>query len=795
MAPVLLLLLASIALGEPVGRPDGPPNVLPKDPLPAPAPVAPRAPVNDARLVGRVLERGSGLPVTGTIAVAGVVVPLDGGRFALDLPSGAHEVVFAGPDHVGIAVPETLVAGVALEVEYRVERFSWKEEIVVYGEEVREEVSRKVISAEELRSIPGSFGDPIRALQSLPGVARPATLEGDLVVRGAEALNTGAYVDEIPIPYLFHFFIGRSVINPALLDDVEFYAGGMPSRFGDVTQAVVNARTLDTDPEPGFHGRVGLDLLDFSVSGEGRIADHWTWQAGYRASWIPQLVGLGVRGYALVKGFGGEFRPGYAAIEYWDWMARGAYVNGRDRVVITGLGAHDALVFHPPRFDDDGDGKLDEPELPDLPYDPLRLMDSGFQRVQVRWDRTEGGREQTTWLAVGPDQESNLLQGIGQFADGVEFGELRGWSIVAKRQDRFPLGDEAIRTGVDVDLEPVVVEDWGDVDEDGTVAQTRDLRLSTGVWGEVQHRFGATWVAPGLRGAVHTFDDELRFEPEPRLTIRHDLDQRWTATGFVGRFSQVPPADRYAEGIGNPALGVMTAWQTAVGAEGRWPSGVEVDLTVYATRTADLIVKDLKMEVEPFLQVDPSDPSGGGYSDTAYSQLVAVYRPVTGYAAGVEGLVRMRPNAGWFGWVAFTAGKAIRVDEDGTAPGDYDLPVSVTLVGARDLPWDLQASGRFRVTSGYPYTPLHGVYLPEYDHWHGLPGDPNSERFPTFRQLDLRLDRTWTARRARWTVYVDVFNVLNTKNAFLATYTPNYDELVPSIWIPILPTFGLEVSY
>jgi hypothetical protein len=783
--------IGAIGVARAAGDPERP-NLEPKDPLPPPAESAPVA--KRGILFGRVIEEGSGLPVVGTVAAGGAtVVILDDGSFALDLPAGRHRVTIGGPEHVSIVMSELIPEGGAVEVTYRLSRHSWDEEVIVYGEETREEVTRRVFTAEELRLVPGSFGDPIRAIQSLPGVARPVTIEGDIVVRGAEALNTGTYVDEVPIPYLFHFFVGRSIINPALLDDVEFYAGGMPTRFGDVTQAVVNVRTLDTAPEPGWHGRVSADLLDFAVSAEGRINRHWTWQGGYRVSWIGGLLSAGVRTYALVKGFG-DTRPPWATVAYWDWLSRASWENGEDRIVLTGFGARDAFVFHPPMYDQDGDGRPDPPPLPDdLPYDPYRLMDSGFHRVHLRWDHDEGARERSTWVAAGPDFEANLLQGIGVLSEGIEAGKLTGWTIVGKHRDRIPIDpDDTAMVGADALVVPVTIEDYTQLDENNDPASTSEVRTSVGLWGEWQRDLGDLWIAPGLRGGVHAFNDRIEVQPEPRLTVRRTLDDRWTATGFVGRFSQVPPADRYAVGIGNPDLEIMTAWQATSGVEGRWPSGVEVDLSVYGSRTENLVVKDIAVEMQPVLDFDPDS---GGYSYVEHSMVVAEYRPVVGYAYGFEGMLRARPAAGWFGWVALTVGKAIRVDEGVVRPGDHDIPFQLTVVGATDLPRDFRASGRIRATSGYPYTPIHGVYLVDEDHWHGLEGEENAERLPWFRQLDLRVDRTWTKPRARWTAYADVYNVLNTKNYFLASYDPTFRELERQIWVPIIPAIGLEVEY
>src|SRR6266576_3550167 len=63
-------------------------------------------------------------------------------------------------------------------------------------------------------SIPGTFGDPLRAVEAMPGVA--ATLSGlpYFYVRGAPPADTGYFIDGIPVPLLFHLGPGLSVLPP-----------------------------------------------------------------------------------------------------------------------------------------------------------------------------------------------------------------------------------------------------------------------------------------------------------------------------------------------------------------------------------------------------------------------------------------------------------------------------------------------------------------------------------------------------------------------------------------------------
>ena len=174
-------------------------------------------------------------------------------------------------------------------------------------------VQRQVIEAEELRRIPGSFGDPVRALQSLPGVARPAGIEGDIVLRGAEASNTGFYFDEMPIPYVFHPFVGKSIVDPALVDDVEFYAGGMPSRFGEVLQGVVNIRT-GVEPVDGIQQRVDVNLFDGGYALE-MDQGSWVFRGGGRYSWIGAMV-VGVSLWLQLRLVQGLDAP---LLQHWAW--------------------------------------------------------------------------------------------------------------------------------------------------------------------------------------------------------------------------------------------------------------------------------------------------------------------------------------------------------------------------------------------------------------------------------------------------------------------------------------------
>jgi hypothetical protein len=180
----------------------------------------------------------------------------------------------------------------------------------------------------------------------------------------------------------------------------------------------------------------------------------------------------------------------------------------------------------------------------------------------------------------------------------------------------------------------------------------------------------------------------------------------------------------------------------------------------------------------------------------AFEESYPYYVATTGYAYGWETLLRVKPSGPYFGWVALNVGRSLRVDDAGQVfAADADIPIALTVLGAWDAPRVWRFSGRYRVTSGRPYTPLYGVYDTTWDIYRPLTGGINEGRLPVFQQLDIRVDKSWSRRRSKWTLYLDIQNVTGAKNPIFASYNYSYTQLVPGLYIPTLALLGVEVVF
>ena len=158
-------------------------------------------------LTGIVRNRKNKQPLAGITLTAGgqtAVTDADG-RFAFpDVAPGKHAVTLSGPDITALRTEETFEAGKQLDAVYDVHagREAAPEdkddlEIVVVAPPLQKAIASVSIAADQARRVPGTQGDVLKVVESLPGVARAAAGSGQLVVWGAAPQDTRVYVDGV----------------------------------------------------------------------------------------------------------------------------------------------------------------------------------------------------------------------------------------------------------------------------------------------------------------------------------------------------------------------------------------------------------------------------------------------------------------------------------------------------------------------------------------------------------------------------------------------------------------------
>jgi TonB family protein len=747
-----------------------------KEPPPPPPPPPDAAAARETvPFSGRVLSKGDRVPL------AHVAVILDEdelraetdaqGRFAFDaVPIGEHKVHLRSPATTNADTKVILEANKHLETTYYVDLKN-RYESTVRGRRPVEETIEHQLSGEEVRRIPGTQGDTIKAVQNLPGVARAPFNSGQLVVWGSSPFDTRTYVDGVYIPTPFHFQGLRATVNSELVDGVVFRPGGYNVEYGRGMGGVVEVQSR-APRKDGVHGFAQLDLIDASAMVEAGLPRNVSVAFALRRStldaWLP---------YVTPNQF--QLTP-----TYWDYQAKVSWRPSPS----TDL---DVFVF----------GSDDQVRLVARSPNPNTTgsVDSHtfFHRALVRWTRRFGTRATLTITpSIGYDVPFQLRGAFGNIALEVD---ARTFEYSLRAVARVNLWKE-LRLDVGVDFEGNVYElsasgpisgvpregdqpgmrgGGGFLEERATILGNHVapfLALNLSLFG------GRLIVVPQLRVDAYTFQgypgtaDAYSNEAvnvEPRLQARVRI-KRWVALkGAVGVYRQPPDPPALVRIFGEPTVRPQMSIHYVLGADFDPTQTLHIETQLFYKELRELVVRG-----------ELGDP--------------VLTNDGLGRVYGAEFLIRQQIWKGFFGWLAYTVSRAERREHVGDPWRlfQFDQTHILTLVASYKFPRGYQLGIRFRYVTGNPFTPVVGGYFDANDgQYRRIFGPQYSQRAADFHQLDLRFDKTWTFDRWKLAAYLDIQNLYYAKSQEGLSYNFDFTQSEPLAGLPIVPSFGIRGEF
>jgi TonB family protein len=711
---------------------------------PPPPPPTPAEPERDALIEGLVQTRGTRAPLAGATVAAidpatGKVVTTTtdaGGVFVLPVRSERDlELRITAPEHQRFVQTERLAPRQRLRVKYLVDRKSYGQyESFVRAETDRNEVSRITLSGPEIRRIPGTFGDPFRVINVLPGVTTAMGLLPLPIVRGNSPGTTGLLLDGVRLPLLFHLLAGPSVVHPEFIDHVDFYPGGFPVYYGGYTGGIVDGVTRAARPG---ERRIDIDL-------------NLTQTGGLVREPLPDGVTATVAGRIGYPGILLSLLAPNVNLSYWDYQARFDAGDATHHFVAFFYGAGDDL------------------QTRDRSTQPFTTVaDLQFHRMDFRY--THGGADSSeTYRVVFGYDNTQIAAGGGSTDISGDNGLGNGtWSVnprLAVR--RTPAPWLQLNFGLE-SFDHSVSNPPASTNTPNTMQAMNAAMLfnPSGFYSESGAFVEAIWLPtpnlrlmPGVRADV--YDERLdggggvtQWSVDPRLLGRYHLagvaDGRLTLKGVVGRYHQPPRLFISIPGLDSSALslGLLASTQYSVGAEAKLGHAVELDVNTYYNDMNpvifDLTVNPTATDVQqpqppyPPWQLPPPRP---GERDQTLNDL---FTKRAGRSYGLEVLLRRRVSDGLFGWISYTLSRSERLSPQGWQLFDFDRLHVLNLVAGVNLPRNWEVGARVLYQTGTPLTTELGTNVARADN--------------QFR-LDLRFDKRAVWNRWLLDFYVDIIN-------------------------------------
>ena len=605
------------------------------------------------------------------------------------------------------------------------------------------------LSGETMSTAPGAGGDPLRTLQSLPGLTYTDDEEDLPAVRGSRPDDNYFQTDFAPTGYLSHLF-GLSVFNADLIKKFNIYRSAYGPEFSGVSGGVfdIELREPKTDR---LRGSLDISLFQAGALIEGPVGKDKSFYLAGRFSYIDLLIGDQLEdeepdeedGFKIVK-----------FPKYSDYQ--GKYVWKPTEV--------NKLTFQFNGANDTGAISIEE-DADDVDTDPIfagtTSLSQLFHEQALVWDHIATDR-----LSLKSLLSHSLSGDKGSIGNAGEF-DLESDSILLKSHASYSLNDrhdvlfggQFSRSDIDLDI-TFAIPNCGEFEVEcfstGVEKKTEKLNEAfTGVQAFVKDAWYVTerlTLYPGL--AFHSEDYLDKQFIEPRLAAEYALSDSTLLTAGFGLYHQSPDYIVSSEVFGNPDIEYSKSVHAQVGVQKSLNHGWSVKSELYYKTLDDLATTDDELNYT-------NDGEGSAY--------------------GLDTLLRKNLTNKFSGWAAVSLSEADRTDKrtGESFVFDYDQPVNISLVGTYKYNKKWSFGAKVAIHSGASYTPvtgstedpdIAGFFRPSY-------GKLNSKRFPLYHRVDFRIDRTYL-RKGDNTMgaYLEVQNLLGTKNAAGYDYNADYSE-------------------
>jgi hypothetical protein len=652
------------------------------------------------------------------------------------------------------------------------------EAVIVTAERVRETPpSEATVQTEKLLDVPGSFGDPLQSIYSLPGVLPTDEIGGAPAVRGSGPEDNYFLTDFLPTGYVFHAF-GFSIFNENLVRDFGIKNAGFGARYGRAIGAVFDVNLREPRQQP-WTTTIDASFLRVGAMLEGELTESQAVYVSARESTMHLL--LKAREDAL------EEEEDISFDQYprsRDLQAKYSWrIDDANRLSFLVVGAYDATGI---RFGDGADLALIDPGSAGS-----AKLERQFMSEALNWQYDDGTNRLRTGFGHLRTTQDLRFGRLGEFSNN----DADRWTLRTQYERSFgdahalAAGGELQRADFEYDtrvryrscsrFNPECEIDRGPMTEaidtarmDSAVAFIEDR------W-SVTDSFALTF---GLHGEQLDYLDESFVEP--RFAAQWQLDSQWELRAQWGEYHQQPRTTELLSVFGNPRLDALEATHYVL--------GVTHLISDTWSWSAETYYKDLDNVI---VDVPTEQRYVNGASGEAYGLELMINKNRAPYLAG--------SHDRFYGWFALGLSKTERDNElDGTsAVFDYDAPIVANLVVNYrwNVAWDAGLRWTFR--SGMPYTPIVGnrenpafpdYYLPVY-------GELNSSRASPYHRLDLRVERQFLGTRLRGSVYLDIINAYSRENGGAVRYKPipnsSSYELEEEETLPLLPSIGVKLVF
>lgn len=610
------------------------------------------------------------------------------------------------------------------------------------------------IAIQEVERHPrGVEADIFRSLQYLPGVQAVGDVSAKYFVRGGASNQNLVLLDNATVYNPFHALGLFSVIDPEMINSMEFYKAGFPSENGGRLSSVLKIFTKDGNRFE-YGGKASLSMLTFKGLAEGPIPN---------GSFI--ITGRKSHSRDILKKF---FNNQDAPFEFYDFSFRVNYQNvdpdfvDDSKFTLLGFFSKDQLINNDPNSADykwtNNIVGFKRFQIYSSPlHSELNIYQSEFEAEVIPKQSNERAMKNFVREITLRMDFAYIYDSRDELNVGVSFNTLKTKLFLLNK------------TGVFTDL-----TDFG-----ANISLYIKYKLM---------RWKNLGLDYGTRFNFASFNSKGNFAFEPRVNLTYRIIPAIAFKASWGLYQQnitTLTDDNDVVSLFEPWF--ITPDYLSSARSIQYNAGFDINLSPNVKLALESYYKDLA-DI-PMINRDKKsvdDPDLIGSEGEAY---------------GFESLLEIRIDPVFF-TTSYSYSKAFQTVNGEKFPPRFDSPHTFKTMLEINLGKNWLTGIAWNYHSGQPYTPSAGYYdkflinnlsLNEfYTSYYPftLLGDKNSARLPEYHRLDFNISKKFTFDFMKMTLDFSVLNVYNRENMFY--FERDTGERVNML--PVLATGTIKVE-
>jgi len=736
-------------------------------------------PPSVAKISGTVHDSQSGEAlrrVTVKLVESGAHVETDGvGQFELSgIAPGHYRLVVSSVGYrvlqkvVDLKADDAITFDLAISPEMREHKDTVEVHASPFDLEEGQGPSAFALSGTEAKNLASVLADdPMRALQSAPGVAANDDFDSRFTLHGAPYTQLGLYLDGILLHQPFHTVQGEgpsgstAVFNGDMVATMSLQSEGYGAQYENRTGGVIEIETRGGSTDR-IHVRGNASVPSAGLLAEGpfsRKNHKGSWLVGTRKSYLQYfLKNLAQDMPSMAFGFA-------------DTQAQFNYaLNNTNSFSLK-------LI--------DGTSTLDCSKVVNsLGLNAAEFAHYHFTLVNFGWQYTPNHsfvmNTRTAFTEERYDNTNALAEPLG-------YGNYGGWT--AKTDATWSWSDgAALQFGGSA--RPTRGSGFANYYFDANHSTATDWYAGRAIYsgGYLQQSFTrlAKRLTLSLGGRWDTVTANHQSAVSPQASLSYSPWDDGKFSFAWGRYTQFPDIDSFYAENGSARLLPARAEHFAATFEQRLGNQARIRVEAFQRNDTNLLWQPL------------ADARLVGSTIQPDSFQSAITNTLTGKTRGVEAFVQKRTANGWNGWASYTYAQGEMFDRFTLIhfPSQQDQRHTFNGYLSYRLRPSVNLSAKFSYGSGFPVPGFlafqNGVYY--------IGAERDLVRLPDYQRLDLRMNKAKLLKHGKMTLFVEVVNVLNHANYRFDSYN-GYDGNTKQAYIslsemfPILPSAGVTFEF